>query len=146
MKCNRYGDKNMPRGERCRHRGAADASNCGMHHLYRFIEPLILYYLTQKGSSYGYDLIDTLNRHSLTDSTIEAGALYRNLRRLEENGHVESAWDVSGSGPARRLYHLTPKGVEHLEEWALLIERLADSMKHFATDSHKLLADLKKKT
>lgn len=128
----------MPRG-RCHRHGVEQACTCAMGNLYRFVEPLILYQLKLKGSTHGYDLIDALNKHALTDSVIEPGALYRNLRRLEENGYVKSFWDIRGIGPAKRLYNLTPKGEEHLKEWIIVLDRLSESMKKFVSEAQKLV-------
>jgi len=41
---------------------------------------------------------------------------------------------VSGGGPARRLYDLTPDGDEHLREWLVVLERLSLSLARFVTD------------
>lgn len=133
----------MPRGKCHRHGG--QPCSCAMGNLYRFVEPLILHLLVKKGSVYGYDLIGDLNEHALTDSVIEPGALYRNLRRLEENGLVESVWDTSGAGPARRFYRLTSKGEGHLEEWIAVLSNMAVSMKSFAEEAGKSLAEYRNK-
>lgn len=102
--------------------------------MYRFVEPVTLYLLKTKGRTHGYDLARALNDNALTDSRIEPGALYRTLRRLEENGFVVSAWDVKGGGPARRLYDLTSDGEEHLREWMVVLERLSLSLARFVAD------------
>jgi DNA-binding PadR family transcriptional regulator len=109
-----------------------------MGKLYRFVEPVLLYLLKQKGRAYGYELVGELNEHSLTDSTIERGAVYRTLRTLEVNGNVVSDWDVSGTGPARRQYRLTTSGEIHLEEWAEVLGNLSRSMAHFVDDVSSL--------
>lgn len=105
-----------------------------MGNLYRFVEPVTLYLLKTRGKTHGYDLVGALNDNALTDSRIEPGALYRTLRRLEEYGFVVSAWDVSGSGAARRLYELTAEGEEHLREWLVVLERLSGSLSRFVRD------------
>lgn len=109
-----------------------------MGKLYRFVEPILLYLLKKRGHAYGYELVGELNTHALTDSTIERGAVYRTLRTLEENGNVISSWDVSGTGPARREYHLTPSGEYHLEEWAEVLGNLSASMANFVHDVNEL--------
>ncbi|MBE0599173.1 MAG: helix-turn-helix transcriptional regulator [Desulfuromonadales bacterium] len=106
--------------------------------MYRFAEPVLLLLLRQKGRAYGYELAQELNDHALTGSNIERGAVYRTLRTLEANGNVISDWDVSGSGPARRHYCLTPRGEEHLQEWAEVLERLAESMQGFSHEARAL--------
>ena len=42
---------------------------------------------------------------------------------MEEEGLVRSNWDVSSSGPARRIYQLTGAGCEALEAWAVTLRR-----------------------
>lgn len=123
----------MPRGI-CRRHGPDISCSCGMGNLYRFVEPVTLYLLKVRGRIHGYDLTGALNDTDLTDSRIEPGALYRALRRLEESGLVVSSWDVSGGGPARRLYDLTPRGEEHLAEWLLVLERMSRSLTRFVAD------------
>jgi poly-beta-hydroxybutyrate-responsive repressor len=103
-----------------------------MGNIYRFIEPVLLLMLKEKGHSYGYDLSESLEKYALTDAQIERAALYRTLRTLEENGYVKSTWDVNTGGPARRVYALTKAGHRHLAEWAEVMDRLADSIKTFA--------------
>ena len=66
--------------------------------------------------------------YALTDSKIEASALYRTLRQLEQNHCLVSKWDVEGSGPTRRLYALTARGEQHLEEWITVLDHIAVSM------------------
>jgi DNA-binding PadR family transcriptional regulator len=102
-----------------------------MGNLYRFIEPVLLLMLRDKGQSYGYELSEDLDRYALTDAQIERAALYRTLRTLEVNGHVTSAWETEATGPARRVYSLTPLGLEHLREWAVVMGQLAKSMEAF---------------
>lgn len=104
---------------------------CAMVKLYRFTEPVLLLLLRKKKQAYGYELAQEVNQQALTGANIERGAVYRTLRTLEANGHVVSDWDVSGSGPARRHYRLTARGEEHLQEWAMVVEHLADSMRGF---------------
>ncbi|MFZ0859525.1 MAG: helix-turn-helix transcriptional regulator [Candidatus Sulfotelmatobacter sp.] len=83
-----------------------------MGHLYRFVEPVLLLMLKEKGRSYGYDLTADLTQYAFTDAEIEKAVLYRTLRRLEQNGYVTSAWDVGKPGPARRFTPL-PKMAKH---------------------------------
>jgi poly-beta-hydroxybutyrate-responsive repressor len=114
-----------------------------MGNLYRFVEPLVLLLLKQKGHSYGYDLCAQLQDHALTDATIEKAALYRTLRQLEANGNVRSVWETNNSGPARRVYKITKQGEKHLEEWASVLEHLSKSMTRFVRDARKALQEPK---
>ena len=102
-----------------------------MGNLYRFVEPVVLLLLRNKGHSYGYDLAGDLHEHALTDAEIERAALYRTLRQLEMNGNVSSEWETDQGGPARRVYKLTARGEQHLEEWATVLDHLSKSMARF---------------
>jgi len=115
----------------CPRHGGGHPCTCAMGNLYRFIEPVLLLMLRDKGHSYGYELSEHLGEYALTDAQIERAALYRTLRTLEENGHVTSTWNMDAAGPARRVYSLTESGGEHLQEWSEIMGRLATSMQAF---------------
>jgi len=73
---------------------------------------LVLAALSQlKEARYGYALIDQLAKQGLD---IEQGTLYPLLRRLEEQGLLQSEWNVEGSHP-RRYYVISPLGRELLQ-------------------------------
>lgn len=104
---------------------------CAMGHLYRFVEPVLLLILREKGRSYGYYLTASVAQYAFTDAEIEKAVLYRTLRRLEQNHYVTSDWDVEEPGPARRVYTLTKEGQEHLREWGQVLTKVAGSMTRF---------------
>lgn len=114
---------------------------CGMGHLYRFVEPVILLLLKQKGAAHGYELAGDIAEHALTDAQIETAALYRTLRALENNGYVVSKWDVNGSGPARRIYQLSSSGAQHLNEWTIILEQMSKSMARFVRRARAATAE-----
>src|SRR4028118_1648758 len=58
--------------------------------------------------SYGYELME--RARALGFETMNPGTLYRALRRMEEDGVVESSWETSRGGPARRMYTITDAG------------------------------------
>ena len=121
----------------CVRHGKDYPCSCGMGNLYRFVEPVILLLLQKKGRSCGYDLCADLQENALTDAEIDKAALYRTLRKLEKNGNVKSAWETGDGGPARRVYKLTNDGEKHLEEWAMVLEKLSESMAHFVIETRK---------
>ena len=116
----------------CPRHGDGHPCTCAMGNVYRFIEPVLLLMLHEKGHSYGYELSETLGEYALTDAQIERAALYRTLRTLEENGHVTSNWETDTAGPARRVYSLTESGHVHLQEWSEVMGRLGKAMDAFA--------------
>ena len=68
---------------------------------------LVLAVLSQlQESKYGYALIDELSRNGLE---IDQGTLYPLLRRLEDQGLLQSQWNVEGARP-RRYYVASPTG------------------------------------
>lgn len=127
----------MPRGA-CRKGRGRGPQGDGFGNIPRFIEPVVLLLLKQLGSAHGYQLAGELPEHSLTGAIVDRGALYRTLRQLELGGHVTSDWDVSGQGPARRLYRLTPIGEEFLQQWTELIAQMAGSMNDFVVKVRSL--------
>ena len=107
--------------------------------LSRLVEPAVLYLLGQGDAAHGYDLIAGVNELGMTDTPVDAGAIYRCLRGLEEEGAVVSDWDTSGGGPARRNYELTALGRARLQSWVTVIARRADAMDDFVKQAEKLL-------
>ena len=104
---------------------------CAMGHLYRFIEPVLLLMIRERGQAYGYDLSGDLGDYAFTDADIERAALYRTLNILEKNGYVKSHWDTKGSGPARKVYSLTKDGEHHLRQWSEVLHNVSKSMSRF---------------
>ncbi len=72
--------------------------------------------LIGEAPAHGYDLLEQMAGMGL--ATVDAGGLYRALRVMEADGLVDSAWEHSESGPARRTYCLTDEGREWLHAWA----------------------------
>lgn len=111
-----------------------------MGNLYRFCEPIVLLTLAQLGQAHGYQIVGEAEQFAVTHAGVDSAAVYRALRRLETNGHVTSSWDTSGSGPARRLYRLTPSGYEHLGEWVDVMGEIASSLGNLVKASRRALS------
>jgi PadR family transcriptional regulator PadR len=112
-----------------------DHSNEPSRRIRGALKPWLLLLLQQK-QSYGYELLERLSRSGQKPDT-DSGFLYRNLRQLEEGGMVESLWDTEGQGPARRLYQVTPKGIEHLRLWAENLRLMRQRFDHFLAEYEK---------
>ena len=93
-----------------------------------WLEPVILVSLRQ-WNSYGYQMLERLRQFGY--EAMNPGTLYRTLRRMEENGHVESEWETSKGGPARRKYHLTEAGERYLDLWAEGIKQYQQAVNAF---------------
>jgi PadR family transcriptional regulator, regulatory protein PadR len=85
--------------------------------LRNFLRPCLLL-LLRESPSYGYQLLD---RMAPFRAKREHGGLYRALRSLEQEGLVQSDWEIHGGGPDRRRYQVTPKGELWLDVWAVAI-------------------------
>jgi len=81
-----------------------------------FAEPAALAALLGK-AGHGYDLRREIGDITGGEIEVDAGGLYRVLRRLEDEGFVTSEWSEGGPGPQRRDYSLTAEGRELAEDW-----------------------------
>lgn len=72
-------------------------------------------------SAHGYQLAQRLTDAGLPP--FDVGTIYRTLRQLEHAGLVSSFWDMSASGPARRMYSLTKAGELFLSGWLDILQR-----------------------
>jgi PadR family transcriptional regulator, regulatory protein PadR len=61
----------------------------------------------------------------------DTGAIYRCLQQLEQDGEVDSEWDTSGKGPAKKNYCLTSAGWKKLEQWRQDIEMRLANLQYF---------------
>jgi PadR family transcriptional regulator PadR len=86
--------------------------------------------LLREESSYGYELMERLEEFGF-DDVVNAGTLYRTLRRMEKEGLCEFEWETSGSGPARRAYSINDSGEEYLTAWAEGCKRYQNLMDCF---------------
>lgn len=95
----------------------------------RFIQPCMLLLLYEK-PAHGYELMETLKQFGFGEGA-DPGLVYRNLRKLEEEGSVESEWETEGAGPAKRLYKVTPGGIKQIHVWSSHIRDNMKKLKHF---------------
>ncbi len=69
------------------------------------LELCVLSMLLEK-DRYGYELTGMIG----DEMSLSAGTLYPILKRLKDEGQVETYLVDTGSGPARKYYHLTDEG------------------------------------
>lgn len=91
-----------------------------------YLRPCLLLLIAEE-AAHGYDLLDRLE--ALGTPAIDAGTLYRALRAMERDRVVESRWEVSPTGPARRTYRVTTAGRTELGGWVDVL-----------TESHRSVA------
>ena len=96
----------------------------------RYIQPSILLGLYLK-SSYGYELIQNIQKFGFVQGQAPPGMIYRHLHQLEGDGLVSSEWNTESTGPAKRMYYLTEEGKEMLALWVDYMERQARTLTAF---------------
>jgi poly-beta-hydroxybutyrate-responsive repressor len=103
----------------------------------RYMQPSLLLGLKIK-PAYGYELINNIQQFGFVQGQAPPGMIYRHLRGLEADGLVKSEWQTEGSGPARRIYRLTPEGDEALSLWIDYMQGQADNLIHFIQQYNKV--------
>lgn len=98
----------------------------------RYLQPSLLIGL-YLNPSYGYELIQKIQRYGFMEENVPPGMIYRHLRRLEEDGLVSSEWETTGAGPAKRIYQITSDGKEVLRIWVKYMEEQARKLNAFVS-------------
>lgn len=82
--------------------------------------------LLREGERYAFELVTTLGE---ADGMVTSeGTLYPLLSRLRKEGHVDTTWRESPSGPPRRYYTLTAQGAERLDAFVVEWQRFSRSV------------------
>jgi PadR family transcriptional regulator PadR len=103
----------------------------------RYIQPSILLGLLLK-ASYGYEIIQNIQRFGFIEGQAPPGMIYRHLRQLEQDGLVFSKWETEGAGPAKRVYHITEEGKEVLTIWIDYMRKQAKNLDAFINRYERL--------
>ncbi len=103
----------------------------------RYTQPSILLGLLLK-ASYGYELIQNIQKFGFVEGQAPPGMIYRHLRQLEEDGLVSSKWETKGTGPAKRMYTITEEGKEVLAIWTDYMKKQANTLNDFIGAYKKL--------
>ena len=97
------------------------------------LELLILKTLAS-GEKHGYEIAEWIHVSSAEALSVEEGALYPALHRLELRGLLTAEWDVSANNRRAKYYRLTASGRKRLKEtresWvrtSLAINRVLES-------------------
>ena len=116
--------------------------SCAGDTLDRLLRPAIMAVLAGASEGlHGYLISHRLKDVPMfRDSQPDATGLYRTLRAMESEGHLKSAWEVDGPGPARHVYLLTAEGYECLRRWADTLESYAKTVQRTVRYIEKCLA------
>jgi poly-beta-hydroxybutyrate-responsive repressor len=96
----------------------------------RYLVPALLLLLAEK-SSHGYELTERYSDLGFTDASFDPGAIYRTLKLLESENLIKSKWETDNVGPAKKIYSITPEGLEMLSSWIADIERRKNIFENF---------------
>jgi DNA-binding PadR family transcriptional regulator len=90
-----------------------------------FLLPAILLLLSEE-PRHGYGLAKGV--HALQIGRVDRPSVYRALGQLEADGLVASAADMPRAAQGRRVYSLTPQGVQALRRWMGVIKQERDGL------------------
>lgn len=98
----------------------------------RHTNAFILLLLQESSAAYGAQILSRLETelpHCLSDSP----SVYRALQEMEEKAWVKSDWESKQTGPPRKWYNITDKGVAALHEYAKDIAQRQANFNFFLT-------------
>ncbi len=85
--------------------------------------------LVRNKDRYGYELVETISNHV----PISEGTVYPILRRLTQEGLVESYLQESSEGPPRKYYRMTKEGRKHIDtqirDWSEFVKSVDHLLK-----------------
>ena len=77
---------------------------------------LLILKTLMRSEMHGYEIAESIHITSEEALSVEEGALYPALHRLELRGLLSSAWDVSANNRRAKYYKLTAAGRKQLKE------------------------------
>lgn len=90
------------------------------------LDLLVLRTLSRGEEMHGFEILKWITDSTEGSLTLEEGALYPALHRLEKRGSLKAEWGVSGKGRRAKYYRITSKGRKALRsqeaEWARYVD------------------------
>ena len=102
----------------------------------RLLLPATLLLLLAEEPGHGYQLVERLKPFGF--ELRGPGAVYRELRALEESGLARSSWSAPRTGPIPRVYELTAAGHRALDQAAEDVQDVERMIQGFR-DRHRLV-------
>ena len=100
--------------------------------------PMLILKVLAVAPRHGYGISQALVSVGLQPS--KGAQLYPALVRLEDEGAILAQWEQGGSGPARKVYELTPAGRQQLEDlrmqWEMFM-RSVESLNSEPSGQHR---------
>lgn len=106
---------------------------CTGANLPRFVQPALLAIIAA-GPAHGYNIMHQLAGSGVFEDILpDATGIYRILKTMEQDGSLESEWDTSESGPAKKCYSITARGRECLANWQKTLKRHEEFLQRLQT-------------
>lgn len=94
----------------------------------RGVASLVLLGLLKQQNMYGYQLTQEMARQSFGAISMQEGALYPVLYKLQDAGYISAEKILVGKRMSRVYYHLEPEGQEYLERLAAEYKAVANGV------------------
>jgi len=95
------------------------------------------------GEVHGYAIVQQLSEMPMfQDEPPNASGVYRALNQMSSEGLVESAWETSASGPAKKLLRITPEGKHCLAMWMESLTVYRDALDGLLADGKRALSGM----
>jgi PadR family transcriptional regulator, regulatory protein PadR len=98
--------------------------------IHGLIQAMLLLSVGEK-PRHGYELDKALSAELPEGLVPDVAVLYRILRKFEKEGFVVSCLSPGEGGPARKVYSLTPDGVDYLAQWQETVQVRVKALEHF---------------
>ncbi len=104
------------------------------------MRPAVLMMLARE-PMHGFKIVQQLAGMPMFDGQKpNAAGVYRALKIMMGEGLVTAAWELSESGPAKRLYTLTERGEHCLASWILTLHNYRQSIDALLTLGEDVVA------
>ena len=132
-------DMAAPQGFPVQDENPFEGCACTGKNLVRLVRPAILTVLAEE-SLHGYRILERLAGMAMFHGQPpDPAGIYRVLKSMEQEGLVRCAWELQGSGPARRQYALAARGRSCLEQWLGTLEDYFASVGELVDDIRRVL-------
>ena len=115
--------------------------SCRGYNLDKLIQPNILIILA-KQNLHGYLIIQELEKNLFYEEKLDNTGVYRALNTLEEKEMIRFEWVLEESGPAKKNYMITEKGIECLKNWVDTLDNYKLSIEKIILDAKKTLSEV----
>ncbi len=77
--------------------------------------PMLILSLLAEKPMHGYAIAKEIERRTAELLRFREGTLYPTLHEMEQKGWVQGSWESTGGGRERKVYSITPQGLQELQ-------------------------------